>query len=233
MHVIASQVKLHHLKFFGVCQEDLTEVSTRSACCVGFIPMHQHCLCLEVNCNQCRTSHACTYRDDVGFCQHRIYLFNMVYAVLQNIELLESMATDQHEQYSNLQAQLAELQESQSGLDQEVHEATQVHAVLAFSWLRAALWLAFLFTEAVVSSQPHTSRPFIHGFGSFVTCSWGLAIMHCCVGGMPPCAPHVLSCLQTRKSSLFTCMWRLLLCHVLCRAVGRQVYHLQNMHWNA
>ena len=59
----------------------------------------------------------------------------MVYAVLQNIELLESMATDQQEQYSNLQAQLAELQDSQSGLDQEVHEATQVHAVLAFSWL--------------------------------------------------------------------------------------------------
>lgn len=40
------------------------------------------------------------------------------------------MATEQQEQYSNLQAQLAELHDSQQGLDQEVQEATQVHAVL-------------------------------------------------------------------------------------------------------
>ena len=40
------------------------------------------------------------------------------------------MATEQQEQYGNLQAQLAELQDSQQGLDQEVQEAAQVHAVL-------------------------------------------------------------------------------------------------------
>ena len=41
------------------------------------------------------------------------------------------MATEQQEQYGNLQAQLAELQDSQQGLDQEVQEAAQVRAVLS------------------------------------------------------------------------------------------------------
>lgn len=46
--------------------------------------------------------------------------------VLQNIELLEQCAADQQEQYRHVQAQLAELQETQSSLDEEVQDASEV-----------------------------------------------------------------------------------------------------------
>ena len=52
-----------------------------------------------------------------------------LFSVLQNIQLLETLATDQQEQWSIMQATLAELQGNQPSLDQRVQEASQVRAM--------------------------------------------------------------------------------------------------------
>lgn len=71
-------------------------------------------------------------------------------AVVQNIEQLQGMASNQQEQYNSLQMQLSAVQDTQQSLEQQLQEATQV-CVCNVCWY-------------ICTSSPFYSWPSVAGY---------------------------------------------------------------------
>lgn len=107
------------------------------------------------------TSHLlCGSLDDDG-CVHICKVPKRNPAVVQNIEQLQGLASNQQEQYSSLQTQLSGVQDTQQSLEQRLQEATEVCCCNICWYIHTSFPRTLFLCAGVVSDYVHPFHPFL------------------------------------------------------------------------